>query len=259
MQTVLYTGARSGIAKSVIDKLLNNPNYRVYLTVKTDAQLKEVAKIYKDASNIKYFKLDVMKEEDIENLKKLNIDILVANAAVGYGGSIAEMDVNRIKENFDINVFQNIKIVQIALEKMIERKKGRIIMMASLAGIIPIPFLGSYCATKASLIKLMECLRLELNYLDNQIDVILIEPGLYHTGFNQVMLENKYNEEDKSYFKEEINLIRSKEALLSLIEKKSLDSISNKIYHAITSNRPKLVYRAPISQVIGVKIYQIFS
>lgn len=257
MKTILYTGARSGIAKSVIDKLIGNVNYKIYLTVETDAQLKEIAKIYKDIDNVKYFKLDVTSEKDIKTLEKIDIDVLVSNAAVGYGGSVAEMDVNRIKENFDINVFQNIKIIQIVLKQMLKRKKGKIIMMASLAGIIPIPFLGSYCATKASLIKLTECLRLELKYLDNNIDIILIEPGLYHTGFNQVMLENKYNESDKSYFKEELSLIRRNENILTLLEKQSLNSISNKIYKAIVSDTPKFVYRAPISQVIVAKIYQI--
>lgn len=257
MKTILYTGARSGIAKSVIDKLIGNINYKIYLTVETDAQLKEIAKIYKDIDNVKYFKLDVTSEKDIKTLEKIDIDVLVSNAAVGYGGSVAEMDVNRIKENFDINVFQNIKIIQIVLKQMLKRKKGKIIMMASLTGIIPIPFLGSYCATKASLIKLTECLRLELKYLDNNIDIILIEPGLYHTGFNQVMLENKYNESDKSYFKEELSLIRRNENILTLLEKQSLNSISNKIYKAIVSDTPKFVYRAPISQVIVAKIYQI--
>lgn len=258
MKTILYTGARSGLSKSVIDKFINNDEYLIYLTVKDNNQLRQISKIYKDIKNIKYFKLNLLNEEDIKLVEKLNIDILVSNAAIGNGGSIAEMDIDKIKENFDVNVFSNFKLVKIVLKQMIKRKKGRIIMMSSLAGIIPLPFLGSYCATKASIIKLTECLKLELKQLDVDINISLILPGMYHTGFNQVMLENKYNDMNKGYFKNEIELIRQKENLFfKLFELNSYNSISDKIYKAITTKNPKFKYKAPLLQVIGAKIYQI--
>lgn len=259
MKTILITGARSGLAKNVIDKFINNDEYLIYLTVENDEQLRQIAKIYKNIDNVKYFKLNLLDEEDIKLVDKLNIDILVSNAAIGIGGSIAEMDINKIKENFDVNVFNNFKLVQIVLKQMIRRKKGRIIMISSLAGILPIPFLGSYCATKASIIKLTECLKLELNNLDTDIKISLILPGMYHTGFNQVMLENKYKDMEKGYFKDELELIRSKENLFfNLLELNSYKSITNKIYKAITIENPKFIYKAPFLHVLGAKIYQIF-
>lgn len=258
MKKILYTGARSGIAKHVIDKFINNEDYLIYLTVETDSQLKQIAKIYKDIDNVKYFKLNLLDEEDIKLVEKLDIDILVCNAAIGNGGSIAEMDIEKIKENFEVNVFNNFKLVQVVLKQMLNKKEGRIIMMSSLAGIIPLPFLGSYCATKASIIKMTECLNLELKNLNNNIKVSLILPGMYHTGFNQVMLENKYKDMNKGYFKDELDLIRAKENLLfNLFELNSYSSVTNKIYHAITSNNPKFIYKCPFLQVLGTKIYQI--
>lgn len=258
MKTILYTGARSGLAKNVIDKFINNDEYLIYLTVENNNQLKQVAKIYKDIKNVKYFKLNLLDEDDIKLVEKLNIDILVSNAAIGNGGSVAEINIDKIKENFDINVFNNFKLVQLILKQMIKRKSGRIIMMASLAGILPVPFLGSYCATKASIIKLTECLKLELKNLNTDIKISLILPGMYHTGFNQVMLENKYKDMNKGYFSEEIELIRAKETLFfKLFELNSYDSITNKIYKAITSDNPKFIYKAPLLQSIGTKLYQI--
>lgn len=256
LKTILFTGARSGIAKKVIDKFINNKNYLIYLTVENDNQLKSIARIYKNIDNVKYFKLNLLDESYIEVIEKLNIDILVCNAAIGIGGSIAEMDIDKMKENFEVNVFENFKLVQIVLREMLKRKNGRIIMISSLAGIMPIAFLGSYCATKASIIKLTECLKLELKNIDNNIKISLILPGMYHTGFNQVMLENKYKDMSNGYFKEELNLIRAKENLLfSLFEYKSLDSIVNKIYKAITIDNPKFIYSAPISQHLFAKLY----
>ena len=60
--------------------------------------------------------------------------------------------------------------------------------MSSLIGLMPLKFLGVYSATKASIIHLTTTLKEELKLLDTNIKVVLIEPGMYHTGFNQVML-----------------------------------------------------------------------
>ncbi len=143
---------------------------------------------------------------------------------------------------------------------MLKKKTGKIINMASLAGLIPIPYLGSYCATKASIIKMTEALALELKDIKTDIQVCLIEPGLYYTGFNQVMLENKYTwMQLDSYFQNQISKIQKRENLVcSILEKKSLNSIVNQILKAIEANKVKLIYRAPMFQVIGAKLYLIF-
>lgn len=133
--------------------------------------------------------------------------------------------------------------------------------MASLAGLIPIPYLGSYCATKASIIKMTECLKLELRDLKTDIQVCLIEPGLYYTGFNQVMLENKYTwMRMDSYFQNQIQYIQKREDFFcKLLERKNIDSIAKKIVRAIEDKKVKSIYRAPILQVIGAKLYLIFK
>lgn len=73
------------------------------------------------------------------------------------------------------------------------------------------------------------------------------------------MLENKYPwMEKKSYFKEFIPQIRDEEnKLFNFLEKKDLNSIVDKIVDAVESDNPKFIIRAPILQVIGVKIYSL--
>lgn len=258
MQTILITGARSGISKSVIDKIKNK--YKIYVTVHTDSQYKMIKEIYKNNINIICMKLDVTNNEDKEKLKNLDIDILCSFAGIGNGGSMASMPIKKIRENYEVNVFSNFEIVQIILKGMIEKDKGKIIIMSSLASILPIPFLGSYCATKASISMMTSVLKKEIKYISDNIKIVLIEPGMYHTGFNNVMLENKYEDMKNSYFKEELELIRKKENLFfSLLEKQELDSIVNKICKAIKIKNPKFIYRAPFIQVVGVKLYQIFK
>lgn len=256
MKKILITGARSGIAKGVIEKL-KIKNYFIYVTVRTEKQLENVTRIYKNDSNVKCLKLDITNDSDLKKINNLDIDILISNAAIGYGSSVLEMDLEKLKENFDVNVFCNVKLVQMVLKSMLKKGSGKIIFMSSLASIIPIPFIGSYSATKASINKLAECLKKELKYINKNIDIVLIEPGLYKTGFNNVMFENKYNKTE--YFKEELELIRKRENfLLKYFEKRKLNSIVNKISTAVNCKKSKFIYRSPLSQVIFAKIYQLF-
>lgn len=258
MQKILITGARSGIMHCVIEKLLKK-NYHIYVSVHTNKELERIQKKYHEELHVTCLKLDITNKEDYKQLDLLDIDIYIANAAIGMGGSIINMDIGKVRENYETNVFANLQLLQYILNKMISKKSGKIILMASLAGILPVPFLGSYCSTKASLIKWAECLRLELLEAKIPVTITLIEPGLYKTGFNRVMLENKYPEvESAEYFKNIINFIHLQDQMILKISRKNLASIANKIIEAINSKKTRFIYRAPLSEVISAKIFQLF-
>lgn len=260
MKKILYTGSRSGISYYVVSKL-KSMDYYLYLGVHTDLEQKYLKQKYKDYKNIEVFKLDITNAKDKEKIKNLDIDILINNAAIGEGGSLTEMDMDRVRNNFETNVFSSFEIVQIVFKNMMKKNSGKIIIMSSLASIIPLNFLGSYCGTKASISQMTRVLKNEVKLLTNNIKIVLIEPGMYYTGFNQVMLDNKYKEMIlDSYFKSQIEIIRKKENILfNLLEKNSYASIGNKIIKAIKCDNPKFVYRAPLLQSIGAKIYSIFK
>ena len=260
MKSILITGARSGIIAPVIKKLLNK-NYKLYLTVHTNKELEKIKEKYNKYKNVECFKLDVLNKEDKNKLKTLDIDILISNAAISYGGSISELPIEKLRENFEVNVFSNFEIVQIVLKNMIKKDKGKIIMISSLSGLVPLKFIGGYSATKASIIKLTETLKSEIKLISKNIKIVLVEPGMYHTGFNQYMLENKYDwMNKKSYFKEELEYIRKQENLLfKIFELKKFDSIANPIYKAVVCKNPPFLVRAPLYQVIGAKIYLLFK
>lgn len=241
--------------KEIIKQIKHD--YFIYVTTHTDKELKNIKELYKNDKNIKCFKLDITDKLDRNKLINLDIDILISNAAIGIGGSIINMNIDDIRYNHEVNVFSNIEVIQIVLKNMLKKDKGKIIIMGSLAGIIPISFLGSYCSTKASLIKISECLKKELNILNSNIKISLIEPGLYHTGFNNIMFDNKYDTNFDNLFKEELEIIRKKEnILLTLLEKRNLNSIVKKIKKSLEED--KFIYRAPLSQVIGAKLYNLF-
>ena len=259
MKTILVTGARSGIINKVINKLIDN--YYIYLTVHRESELKVVKEKYKNIKNIKCLKLDVTNPIDINKVKDLNIDIFISNAAIGESGTILNMDINRIKENFEVNVFSNFNLTQIILKNMIQKNKGKVIIISSLAGKVPIPFLGSYCATKASITKLSECLYMEMKILNSNINISIIEPGFYATGFNKLIMDNKYDEESFiEFFNKQIKLIKTSENIcLKLLEKKKFDSIVNKIIKCVNAKKPHLYYRAPFMQKAFARLYLILK
>lgn len=259
MKKILYTGARSGIAYNVI-KNLKYDDYYIYATVHTIEEEKHLKDLYKEFNNIECFKLDITDENDLKKIENLDIDILINNAAIGEGGSLLEIDIDRIRANFETNVFSSYRLIQIIFKRMFAKKSGKIIIMSSLASVIPLKFLGAYCGSKASVSQMAKILEKEVKMLCKDIDVILIEPGMYHTGFNQVMLDNKYNYMYKnSYFKNFIpTIIKEEKRLFGFLEKNNFNSITNKIVKAIKTDNPKFVYKAPLFQSVGAKIYSIF-
>lgn len=259
MENIVITGASSGIARKVVERV-KKKNYHIYVTVHTEKQLELAKQKYQNEPNITCLKLDVTSEEDRKQLNNIKIDILVCNAAVGYGGSIAEIPMERVRENFEVNVFSNFEVVQLVIKQMIKQNHGRIIMIASLAGLFPIPFLSVYSATKSSIIMMTTALRFELSLLDTNVELVLVEPGLYHTGFNQVMRDNKFDfMNHQSLFREELEMIKKYEPkIYRMLETDNLNSIVKKVERAITKKHPKFIYRSRFSQIIGVKLFQIF-
>ena len=257
VKKVLITGARSGMIYPVIQRL--KKNYHLYVTVHTDSEVNSVKRIYKDDVNIECLKLDITK--DLDKLNKLDIDILVCNAAIAESGSLFEIPLSKVKNNFDVNVFSNLNLIQKVSKKMIKKGHGRIVIISSLTSKMPLPFLGSYSGTKAALSVFARTLFYESKLLSSKIDIVLVEPGLYETGFNKLAFDKKYEFMDyNSFFNSQIEFIRNVDNIcLLLFEKRDLKSIVNKIYKAVTASNPHFRYSAPFSHDLFAKIFNLFS
>lgn len=255
---ILITGSRSGIGFSTGITLLKRGHY-VYFTVHRKTQVKTlVEKLKKLNISNKYsvFKLDITKKKDREQLYDLDIDVLINNASIGVGGSILDLDIEHIKENFEVNVFSNIEMIQTyATQRLLNNKKARILVLSSLAGIIPLPFMGSYCSTKAALISLVTSLKRELSLISTNLDIALIEPGMYLTGFNEVMIDNKNASLVFDNIYSKVTLCQKR--IFKILSKKKLTSITKKIVKAVECKKLGLKYRAPFIQVLGAKIYML--
>lgn len=256
---VLITGGTSGIGFSLALKLIKNGHF-VYLCVHNKKEIKTTLEKIKNIDyqdRVSVMKLDITKKDDRQLVSKLDIDCLVNQAGIGIGGSLINMEISDIRKNFDINFFGTLALTQEYIKSR-GNKKGKVLITSSLAGIMPIPYLGSYSATKAALSIFTRALRLELKKTNKNIKIRLIEPGAYKTGFNQYMIESKERLDFDEFIESKESIIENQRKLFAIFEKENLSSIVNKMYRAIVSNNSKLVYRSPLLHVIGAKLYMIF-
>lgn len=252
---ILITGAASGIGYNTGIKLAKK-GYNVFFTTETDKQLEVLReKLDYDNLHIGSFKLDVKDKDDIEKLENMDVDVLISNAAIGVGGSILEANMDDVRENYEVNVFSNFEVVQIVLKNMLKKGSGKVIIMSSMISNIPLPFLGIYASTKASISMLGNCLRKEIKLINKNIEITLIEPGIYKTGFNKVMLDNKYNNKSSAFKELNNSIMLFENEILNYAGSSNLNTISNKIIDAVEANKTKSIYRAPFIQNIFIKLY----
>jgi short-subunit dehydrogenase len=199
--------------------------------------------------------------EDREKIVDYDIDVLINNAGIGESDSLAEIDVNRIRNNFEVNVFGPLQLSQLALKNMMKKDSGTVIFIGSLVGRIAFPFLGPYCMTKFSLSGGADALRQELLKITKNVHVSLVELGGYHTGFNQKMIAKKYEWMGKdSYFNEIMGDIRAQEErYFSRTELRSTKTAVDAIVEAVEARKPKLRYVAPWWQGAFVQLRRIFG
>jgi short-subunit dehydrogenase len=260
-KTILLTGAGSGIGKDTAFALAHR-GHRIIATTETDdqaASLQADASLKKVAMEI--LKLDITVAADRDKIVHYDLDVLINSAAIGETGSLAEVPIDRMRKNFEVNVFSTIETAQVALKSMMKRHRGTIIFVSSIAGRIPSPFLNPYSMTKFALSGGVAALRQEIHRIEKDVHISLIEPGAYATGFNQRMLAKKYEWMDEnSYFHEIIPALKSEDKnRFGAIEQKSTASIVAKIVLACEAKKPNLRYTAPWYQGFAVALLRAFG
>jgi NAD(P)-dependent dehydrogenase (short-subunit alcohol dehydrogenase family) len=191
--SVLITGATDGLGKAAA-LLLAERGYRVFAAGRSPekrAQLEAIAREKK--LPLEAIELDVCNDESVHAAvnhvlaKAGAIDVLINNAGIGYMGTIEDLQIEDWRRQFETNVFGVLRVTQAALPSLRKRRRGRILMMSSVAGLVTVPAQGAYSSSKHALEGLTNALRLEM--FPFGIEVILIEPGYIPTGMQQAAAE----------------------------------------------------------------------
>ncbi|MCS4295532.1 NADP-dependent 3-hydroxy acid dehydrogenase YdfG [Comamonas sp. BIGb0152] len=187
-QKILITGASSGFGRGAAIELARL-GHTVVAAAETWPQVRTLREDAKTAGvSLDVIKLNLLDPIDIAHAGSFDPDVLVLNAGVMEGGSVVDIPMQRVRESFDINVFGHLELVQAIVPKMVARKSGKIVWTSSMGGILVVPFLGIYCATKHAIEAIAGSMKAELE--PHGVKVATVNPGVFGTGFNDTGAES---------------------------------------------------------------------
>jgi NAD(P)-dependent dehydrogenase (short-subunit alcohol dehydrogenase family) len=180
-KTVLITGAGSGFGK-LSAVMLAERGHTVIATTESDEQ---AATLREEHPELTVAKLDITDPADVRSVDEWDLDVLIANAALGQIGTLTTIPIERLRRVFEVNVFGTFAICQRVAIAMRAKRSGRILIVSSIAGVRAGKGSGPYSMTKHAIQAMGGAMRNEL--ADFGVDVATINPGPYATGFNDRM------------------------------------------------------------------------
>jgi short-subunit dehydrogenase len=181
MKKILITGTSSGIGLA-IGKLLGEQGHEIW---GTSRNLERIPKMLRWHT----VRLDLADPLSVEGAFNTAIseagyfDVLINNAGAGHFDPAEFLAAETIESQFQILVFGQIQLMQLALRRMQARGQGLIINVTSLASRLPVPFMAAYNASKAAMASFTMSIQLELD--NSRVHIVDLQPGDICTEFNQ--------------------------------------------------------------------------
>jgi short-subunit dehydrogenase len=181
---IFLTGASSGIGLAIAKSLVEH-GHEVWGTTRTLERIPKTPRLHP-------IRLDLADRVSIEGAFNSaltgagHFDVLINNAGAGHFGPAELLPIETIASQFQILVFGQIELMQLALRHMRSRGEGLIINVTSLASRLPVPFMAAYNASKAALASFIMSMQLELD--DSPVRVVDLQPGDISTDFNKSVI-----------------------------------------------------------------------
>ena len=176
-QVILITGASSGFGK-ITAQMLSERGHIVYGTSRKPSEdMKQVKMLVVDVTNS--FSVCQAVERILSEQRR--IDVLINNAGIGIGGALELATEEEVNIQMNTNFFGVVNMCKAVLPSMRKARKGKIINISSIGGVMGIPYQGFYSASKFAVEGYSEALALEVYPF--HIKVCVVEPGDFNTGF----------------------------------------------------------------------------
>lgn len=247
-KVILVTGASSGIGKAAAERLIKD-GHTVYVAARR-IQLMDDLK----ALGALPLAMDITSESEVQAVMQTiasahnGLDVLINNAGFAIYGAVEDVSIEEAKRQFDVNIFGLARITQLALPYMRERRSGTIINISSMGGKIYTPLGAWYHATKHALEGWSDCLRLELAPFG--IKVVIIEPGIIKTGFDDVMLAPMLEKSGSGAYATMAKKVAEGTEKAYSRQSAGPEIIARTISKAVASNHPKTRYAAgPMAKI----------
>jgi short-subunit dehydrogenase len=181
MKSVFITGGTTGIGMELA-KLYVSQGWRVGVCGRDQSKYEENFQDVRDS--VSFYCVDVANREELKNAvaefaKSSGLDVLIANAGIGYKFKTKVPDFDYSYKMVHVNLLGVMYAFEAALDVMIPRSKGQLVAISSIAGLNGLPGVSAYSATKAAVLKYCESLHLDLRQFN--ICVTTICPGFVDT------------------------------------------------------------------------------
>ena len=181
MRAVFITGGTTGIGMELA-KVYLSQGWKVGICGRERSKFDENFMAHRD--NVKFYALDVADRAELKSAiadfsKSIGLDLMIANAGIGYKLKTKVPDFEFSYKMVHVNLLGVMYACEAALDVMIPRGKGHLVVVSSIAGYNGLPGVSAYSATKAAVAKYAESLHLDLKQFN--IDVTTICPGFVET------------------------------------------------------------------------------
>lgn len=183
-QNWMITGVSSGLGRAFAQAALE-AGHRVVGTVRSEADgaafearrpgaaLARILDVADDTSTRRVV-------EEVESSVG-PLDVVIANAGYGSEGTFEETPLSEVRRQFEVNVFGAMSTLQAALPGMRRRRRGHLMAVTSMGGLMAVPGMSAYCGSKFALEGVLEALGKEVAQFG--IHVTAIEPGSFRTDW----------------------------------------------------------------------------
>ncbi len=204
-QVALVTGGGRGLGRAFAWTLAA-AGAAVAVTARSQAELAETVKLVEDAGGQAIaFPADVTDHRAVEEMVAVveeqlgPVDLLVNNAAVGtLSGPVWETDIDAWWGCLDVNLRGPFLCARAVLPGMVDRGRGRVINVASGAGLRAIPYFSAYVISKTALIRFTENLAVEAR--EHGICAFSVDPGTVRTAMSERLLVSDEGKKWLSWF-----------------------------------------------------------
>jgi short-subunit dehydrogenase len=232
IKKILITGISSGIGKEIVRTLSKDPNLYIIGCSRKNIDI--------DFKNFEYHYLDLENQESCRNLaNKLKnidaIDVYINNASLGYKGTVEDLDLNFIRQQFEVNLFGPLAILKSIISSL-EKNKGMIINIDALGSVIDTPTFGYYASSKLAFNKLLNILAMETNISFHNIYLGAVKSNFGRNIQSNIDIENsRYKNLYEEWQERFINFFkaRNKAADVATLVEKLINGESNKSFISI--------------------------
>jgi len=182
MKTVLVTGCSSGTGRATARAFVDE-EWAVYATARDAADIQDLADAGCETAELDVTD-DGAPERVVERVvdEQGRLDCLVNNAGYAQLGPVADVPVEDLHRQFDVNVYGPHRMIRAVLPHMRAREDGTIVNVSSASGVVSLPGSGAYSGSKFALEATSDALRGEV--AEDGIDVVVVQPGPVESQFD---------------------------------------------------------------------------